>query len=991
MKNFISYFIIYFCLVLNISAQSDSTIQVLKSQLRVQMANPATAYSDLVKTNNNLSNTYFSLGKYPEAKEWYTKTLALQKKQLGSNHIDVATTYHNLGKSELMLGHFDQALKLNHNSLKIKLDLLHEDDPNVAKSYNNLGVIHSYLGNHKKEIEMYQKALNIYLKEGKNTSNIAMIYTNLARTYGLQGDFRKALAYHENALVLWIDQFGEDHEDVALSYFNIGIDNKNLGNYEQSLKNYNKTLKIWLPKLGENHPSTIEVYNRMAIVYNQLGSFEKALEINNRALKLWLEVVGEDHNNVGNTYLSIGSNNLNMGNYEKALKIFKKALKIKTNQYSDDHPEVAMLYYNLFRVYFELSQYDKSMEYVLKAFAIWEKQFGKIHYQIASCYNGIGKIHLKQKNYESALVAYHKGLKILKSKYDSNFPSITTSNIGMAIANQNLNNYEAADSLWTTIVNDNIKRLNSMYLFLPDNERLAYSNSLEEIYSNFYSYIKTHSSPKTKQLAAHLLVNTKSLALDYSVSFRELIHNLDDDKLTAISEQLDIVNRNLSQAELMTEDELQQKNWDISTIKNEQDALTQQLLTNKTVREKLSKKQYSWSSIQNQLSQGEIFVDFIRFFDRSKNVWLYYSILTRKDSPTPQFILISDQKSIAKLLEANKQTGQPNYIQDKEALGELHQKIWTPLAPYLQGITTVHLSPSGLLHRVDFEALQDENNNYLADKFEFHRYSTMRDFAAKKKTDKIRRPTALLVGDIIYEKAYNNQNVKTSELTQTKAYRDGINPLPGTAEEINTIGKIINKKRGKSIYITSHLATEDTILHYTGANSPDIMHLATHGKYLDAADVKDTNNDMQQRLRTTRNPMQRLMLMLSGANKSWTSNEYILHSSKDGILTASEISNLDFSNTKLVVLSACNTGLGDIHDTEGVLGLQHAFKLAGAKHVIVSLWKVNDTATKDLMILFYKNLLAKKQSPHAALQQAKEAMRENGAQPEHWAGFILME
>ena len=133
------------------------------------------------------------------------------------------------------------------------------------------------------------------------------------------------------------------------------------------------------------------------------------------------------------------------------------------------------------------------------------------------------------------------------------------------------------------------------------------------------------------------------------------------------------------------------------------------------------------------------------------------------------------------------------------------------------------------------------------------------------------------------------------------------------------------------------------------------------------------------------------MLMLSGANDTWTSKEYISRADNDGILTAYEVTHLDLNNTKLVVLSACNTGLGDIHDTEGVLGLQSAFKLAGVEHVVASLWKVNDAATKKLMIVFYKNLLDKKQDAPTALRNAKSEMRQNGAKPSNWAGFILIE
>ena len=148
----------------------------------------------------------------------------------------------------------------------------------------------------------------------------------------------------------------------------------------------------------------------------------------------------------------------------------------------------------------------------------------------------------------------------------------------------------------------------------------------------------------------------------------------------------------------------------------------------------------------------------------------------------------------------------------------------------------------------------------------------------------------------------------------------------------------------------------------------------------------------RDRLRTADNPLQRSALMLYGANETWTKGRPILGSGEDGILTALEVTTLDLQNTDLVVLSACSTGLGNVHNTEGVFGLQRAFKLAGVEYVVASLWDVDDAATKDLMVLFYENLLLKKQDPVTALRNAKDELREDdGYEPKDWAGFILIE
>jgi len=375
---------------------------------------------------------------------------------------------------------------------------------------------------------------------------------------------------------------------------------------------------------------------------------------------------------------------------------------------------------------------------------------------------------------------------------------------------------------------------------------------------------------------------------------------------------------------------------------------------------------------------------------------MYYAMLTRKDMSAPQFIRITDHGAIIALLKSDDEYGQPNYIQTEQSRKDLYQKIWQPLTDSLKGIKTVHLSPSGLLHRIDFGVLQDENENFLDEQgLEFHYYTTMRDFAKKKKTNWLSKLSAwlkkifkckkyknlLLFGDIAYDSP-----IDTTVIAQV---RSGFGSLEFAGKEITEIGIINEEEGGKSTKITGNDVTEDTLRHHVENLPLDILHFATHGLYVPSDNLALTA--IQHRLHKIGNPLQRSAIMLSGANNKWKSKEYISHSDNDGILTAYEVSHLDLSKTKLVVLSACETALGDIHDTEGVLGLQSAFKLAGVEHVVVSLWKVDDEATMNLMVAFYENLLEEKQDAPTALRNAKAEMRQDRKEPSEWAGFVLIE
>lgn len=173
------------------------------------------------------------------------------------------------------------------------------------------------------------------------------------------------------------------------------------------------------------------------------------------------------------------------------------------------------------------------------------------------------------------------------------------------------------------------------------------------------------------------------------------------------------------------------------------------------------------------------------------------------------------------------------------------------------------------------------------------------------------------------------------------------------------------------------------------APSPRIIHVATHGFFFPDPKTEKQGNQ-EPVFKTSDNPMIRSGLILAGANHAWKTG-LPLANLEDGILTAYEISQLDLRHTDLVVLSACETGLGQIAGNEGVYGLQRAFKIAGARHLVMSLWQVPDYQTQELMTIFYQKMLLENMPVQVALQAAQEEMRQRNYEPYYWAGFVLIE
>jgi len=206
---------------------------------------------------------------------------------------------------------------------------------------------------------------------------------------------------------------------------------------------------------------------------------------------------------------------------------------------------------------------------------------------------------------------------------------------------------------------------------------------------------------------------------------------------------------------------------------------------------------------------------------------------------------------------------------------------------------------------------------------------------------------------------------------------EGITELPGTQKEIQQISGLFNHKT--EVYLEDK-ASEDIAKQ---VNSPTYLHIATHGYFLE--DEEETGAVKHY----VPNPLLKAGLILSGAENFLVSGEAVNDAGDDGILTAYEAMNLKLDDTKLVVLSACETGLGEVKNGEGVYGLQRAFKLAGTESIVMSLWSVDDDATQELMSTFYSELLKSGQQ-HEAFRIAQQKIKEKYQKPFYWGAFIMV-
>jgi CHAT domain-containing protein len=457
----------------------------------------------------------------------------------------------------------------------------------------------------------------------------------------------------------------------------------------------------------------------------------------------------------------------------------------------------------------------------------------------------------------------------------------------------------------------------------------------------------------------------------------------------------------------------------LETLRAEADSLDKRLsLSWPEYAEQKKNLSITWQQAQQHLDKNEAAIEFVRFQNEDDSLYYYNALVIRKDSEQPQLVHLCKEKDLAG-------------ISPKKGFSAFYQLVWQPLDEALKGITSVYYAPTGLLYNVPFPALyapkgkgdqvtpaktdkrgvvteaekaiSEENATYLMDRYTLQQLTSTRYLAMglKQKGKSPISKDMAMVGGVNYDYLPGTQSAVQKSKKNKNANRSSESAsgklafLEGTKVELEQINSTVAQNTWTTSVLSGNEAIEENLIKLEGKEAKSILHVATHGFAFPEYNFKDTalsKNSLRYSYRYSTNPMVRSGLILAGGNWAWTGSDTLtkLGAEQNGILTALEVSQLNLKKTKLVVLSACETGLGTIEGSEGTFGLKRGFKLAGVEQMIVSLWSVPDKETMELMTLFYSDL-TKTLNPVLSFDKAQKEMRSKYPQePEKWAGFVLV-
>ena len=911
---------------------------------------------------NDKGVEYLYAGKYPQALEALQKSLKIKKTELDEHHSAIATSYNNLGGVYEAMGDYSQALSYHQKALAIWKKVLGENHPDTATSYNNIGGVYDSMGDYSQALSYYQKALAIRKKVlGENHHVTAASYNNIGSVYKAMGDYPQALSYHQKALAILKKIYGENHRDTALSYNNIGEVYRAMGDYPQALSNHQKALAILKKVLGENQRDTAASYNNIGLVYDAIGDYPQALSNYQKALAILKKVLGENqrdtaasYNNIGLVYDAIGDYPQALSNYQKALAILKKVL-------GENHRDTAASYNNIGLVYDAMGDYPQALSNYQKALAIMKKvldenhpDMAKSYHNIALLYNNMGKHSQAYQSIKNAFSNYLNNRKIVFAGLNNQQK--------MAYLKANDHYINGLLGITTEYMRDLLKQGNQarfgQVLQETLNSWLAYKGSIIDSEMQLLSFAQTTKNPKVKQQYQELIALQKRYA---KLAQAVPQHN----QKAAWQEQV----KQLSQEKTQLQYQIAKQDPRYKAVADKQ-------------QKKVTAKQ-----IAQLLKSDELYMDFAWVGD---NYYIFtisregtkFNSISSDNSKTINSLIEAFNKHNQRLIDHKKNISKEEMIQlkrgAKNILGKLYKLLIsdTGLNNNLENKDHLIISPDGALRLLPFEALYNKaDEQYLVEQKDIRYISSGRELvrAVEQRNLHAKSPQAVIFANPDFGQAagHSGKNVDLSAMEEvlvkstTRSLPQGLLPAPqlsGTQDEADKIKSILTPSPRE------YLGKNANEAQLFKVKSPKILHIATHGFF--------TANSVD--------PMLQSGLLLANANTSPANN------SDEGIVTALKLSTrIDLKGTDLVVLSACETGKVDPNHTDGISGLSKAFIQAGAKDVIMTLWKVDDNQTTPLIERFYQAVNNGQNNYSDALRESKKEMANKDRHPYYWAGFIL--
>lgn len=842
-------------------------------------------------------------------------------------------------------------------------------------------------------------------KEGKgNTSLYADVLAGRGNFLFQQGSYAEAAQMYSRAIEIEKRTGGENAADYAVNTGLLGQTYTLLGDFEKAEQLLLESMAQRKKLYGEQHLQYGNAVLRLAEFYGEVKQYQKGLELFIQAIDILKRALDVDHPDYAILMVKAAGFAYDAGDPKNAEILYEYSKGLVEKAFGDQSKEYGTVLNGLALLLVKKKEYSAARPLFEQAAAISKRINGDINPDYAGSLNNLGLLCSGMGLYNESIPYYEKSLEILNILHAWNSTDYLVCLNNLAKSYVYTGHYEKAEPLFISATRQSIRNVSNVFPILSEKEKNNYLENINWMEQMNNSFLFTNQN-RARELALsnfNFQLFAKSLALTDTRFMLEQSGSSNDSVITRLFNEWKSCRTFLAKQYALSPTA---RDAGLSTVEARTETLEKQLSRSSAAfRGQREALLISMKEVQQALRPDESVVSFVRFtlFNRDwTDSILYAAYLLRKQDTVPFFVPLCEEKQLGKYFSFG--TGEPTIRaiyrsdpldeQDKTSISgdSLFSLVWKPLMPLLKGIHTVSYSPAGLFYKIAFHALPAGDSLLLMDRFELNQLTSIRQLALSDNQSE-RSPSIALFGDCDYTADTISLAVgrKQGVVAEVIENRGGWKKLEAAANEINGIRALFQAKQLNSNIYSQRQSTEEQFKEMSG-HSPPIIHLATHGFYLPDPQQRREQGlaeDLRNAFTQARDPLIRSGIVLSGANWVW-SGQAPIKGREDGIVTAYEIAQLDFRQTDLVVLSACQTALGDIVGSEGVFGLQRAFKLAGVHQLILSLWKVPDKETAELMNLFYANYL-KGKTVRESFLAAQQDMRSKYV-PFYWAAFVLVE
>lgn len=830
-----------------------------------------------------------------------------------------------------------------------------------------------------------QKAL-VQLKKTKGMQHeyYPILLENIASLHLRLGKRELAKAKLDSAEAFFDSEKKMNSEGYGAMLLGKGRYHQVSGEYQKAELYLRKGTDLFLKLNGERSESYAFAINSLALYYQTMGNFPEAEPLFTKALAIREQTNGKVSTEYATVLQNLASLYQLQENYQKAEPLLQEANKIDEAVLGTKHPQYLVSLQNLATLYQKKKDLEKAAFMMETVRSLTEKKVGKNHPSYVTVVSNIASLYQDQGKYTESEALWKESVNLRKSMLGEDHPDYARSLYGLAGVYYATGRFAEAAPHFTTVVEKYQRQITTYFDALSEKEKSAFYNRIRPVFESYQDFCVQLINQKSSNEGVieklyDIQLSTKAILLNASNKVRNAIMNSGDVELQHLFRQWQATKEELVRSYSLTTEE--RTRLQIDLVKEEEKANDlEKNLSARSSQFALGKKNVTWKEVKASLKPNETAIEIIRIKKKYVPDSIYYAaLIVSATSEKPQLFIWPEGDKLENRWYKYHRNAIKFHFRDTISFNH----FWGPLLTMLPASKTLFISCDGVFNKINLNCIENPNTNKWAiDEFNIRLVSNTRELTESHPSMKISSNQASIFGYADFNLTAANQVIASTGSKRASRYGfqgEEIPMLPATKKEVDLLNEALAAKAWKTSSFTLLDATEEN---FKKINNPQILHIATHGFFLNDVDVND-DLESNEESQLAKNPLFRSGILLAGAGLQQTGTQ------EDGVLTAYEAMNLTLDNTELVSLSACETGLGDVRNGEGVYGLQRSFLVAGARTVVMSLWQVDDEATQELMSTFYTQWI-NGMDKFQAFRAAQLAIKEKHKLPYYWGAFVMI-